>query len=116
MFRLQRDADDSAAFYVVDLIDLEQVAPPAQKPAGCVPITEYGAVPNDGIDDTAAIQRAVTADQRGEIDCVWIPAGQWRQEQKILTDDPLDRGQFNQVGIRDVTIRGAACGTPSSTP
>ncbi|MGW2204777.1 CARDB domain-containing protein [Streptomyces sp. NPDC001774] len=106
-FRLQRDAGDSAAFHVIDLIDLEQVAPPAAKPAGCVSITEYGAVPNDGIDDTDALQRAVTADQNGQIPCVWIPAGQWRQEQKILTDDPLNRGQFNQVGIRDVTIRGA---------
>ncbi|SMF73304.1 CARDB domain-containing protein [Streptomyces sp. Amel2xC10] len=107
VFRLQRDANDSAAFQIIDLIDLEQVAPPAQKPANCASITEYGAVPNDGIDDTDAIQRAVTADQNGQISCVWIPAGQWRQEQKILTDDPLDRGQFNQVGIRDVTIRGA---------
>ncbi|MFC7968939.1 CARDB domain-containing protein [Streptomyces cinereoruber] len=106
-FRLQRDAGDAAAFYVVDLIDLEQVAPPAAKPAECVSITQYGAVPNDGIDDTDAIQRAVTADQKGEIPCVWIPAGQWRQEQKILTDDPLNRGTHNQVGIRDVTIRGA---------
>lgn len=106
-FRIQRDADDRASFYIVDLIDLEQVAPPATKPANCVSITEYGAVPNDGIDDTDALQRAVTADQNGQIPCVWIPAGQWRQEQKILTDDPLDRGQFNQVGIRDVTIRGA---------
>ncbi|MGW1325394.1 CARDB domain-containing protein [Streptomyces antibioticus] len=107
VFRIQRDANDSAAFQIIDLIDLEQVAPPAQKPANCASITEYGAVPNDGIDDTDAIQRAVTADQNGQISCVWIPAGQWRQEQKILTDDPLDRGQFNQVGIRDVTIRGA---------
>jgi hypothetical protein len=49
----------------------------------------------------------VTADQNGQIDCVWIPSGQWRQEQKILTDDPLNRGQYNQVGIHDVTIRGA---------
>jgi hypothetical protein len=106
-FRLQRDADDSAAFYIIDLIDLEQVAPPASKPAECTSITAYGAVPNDGIDDTAALQQAVTDDQNGDIDCVWIPAGQWRQEQKILTDDPLDRGQHNQVGIRDVTIRGA---------
>jgi hypothetical protein len=106
-FRLQRDADDRAAFYILDLIDLEQVAPPAPKPAACTSITEYGAVPNDGIDDTDALQRAVTADQKGEIACVWIPAGQWRQEQKILTDDPLDRGGYNQVGIRDVTIRGA---------
>ncbi len=106
-FRLQRDAGDDAAYYVVDLVDLEQVAPPASKPAECTSITEYGAVPDDGNDDTEAIQAAVTADQNGEIDCVWIPAGQWRQEQKILTDDPLNRGQYNQVGISDVTIRGA---------
>ncbi|MFD7461226.1 MULTISPECIES: CARDB domain-containing protein [unclassified Streptomyces] len=106
-FRLQRDAGDDAEFYVIDLIDLEQVAAPAAKPAECASITAYGAVPNDGIDDADAIQRAVTADQKGEIPCVWIPAGQWRQEKKILTDDPQNRGQYNQVGIRDVTIRGA---------
>ncbi|MFG3320759.1 CARDB domain-containing protein [Streptomyces sp. NPDC048171] len=106
-FRLQRDAGDTAAFYVIDLIDLEQVAAPAAKPANCTSITQYGAVPGDGLDDTDAIQRAVTADQNGQIECVWIPAGQWRQEQKILTDDPQNRGQFNQVGIRDVTILGA---------
>ncbi|MFI7352086.1 CARDB domain-containing protein [Streptomyces sp. NPDC049936] len=106
-FRLQRDAGDTAAFYVIDLIDLEQVAAPAAKPANCTSITQYGAVPGDGLDDTDAIQRAVTADQNGQIECVWIPAGQWRQEQKILTDDPQNRGQFNQVGIRNVTIRGA---------
>ncbi|MFF5106547.1 CARDB domain-containing protein [Streptomyces sp. NPDC000134] len=106
-FRLQRDAGDSAAFQVIDLIDLEQVAPPAAKPADCVSITEYGAVPGDGLDDTDALQRAVTADQNGRIPCVWVPAGQWRQEQKILTDDPQNRGQYNQVGIRDVTVRGA---------
>ncbi|WP_263657352.1 CARDB domain-containing protein [Nonomuraea gerenzanensis] len=106
-FRLQRDAGDSAAFYIIDLIDLEDVAPAAAKPAACTSITEYGAVPGDGDDDTAAIQRAVTDDQNGVIDCVWIPPGQWRQEKKILTDDPLNRGPYNQVGIRDVTIRGA---------
>ncbi|WP_078900309.1 CARDB domain-containing protein [Streptomyces sp. SBT349] len=106
-FRLQRDAGDNASFYIIDLIDLEQVAAPTSRPAGCTSITEYGAVPDDGNDDTAAIQAAVTADQNGDIGCVWIPAGQWRQEQKILTDDPLNRGQYNQVGISDVTIRGA---------
>ncbi|RSM90753.1 APHP domain-containing protein [Kibdelosporangium aridum] len=106
-FRLQRDASDTAAFYIIDLIDLEQVAPPASQPSGCTSITSYGAIPNDGIDDTTAIQKAVTDDQNGVISCVWIPAGQWRQEQKILTDDPLNRGQYNQVGISNVTIRGA---------
>ncbi|WP_328468323.1 discoidin domain-containing protein [Actinoplanes sp. NBC_00393] len=105
-FKLQRDAGDSAAFYIIDLIDLEQVAPAAAQPAGCTSITQYGAVPNDGLDDTAAIQRAVTDDENGVISCVWIPAGQWRQEQKILSPDP-NRGQFNQKGIRNVVIRGA---------
>lgn len=106
-FRLQRDATDTAAFYIIDLIDLEQVAPPASQPAGCTSIMSYGAVPNDGNDDTAAIQRAVTDDQNGVISCVWIPAGQWRQEQKILTDDPNNQGPYNQIGISNVTIRGA---------
>jgi hypothetical protein len=105
-FRLQRDADDTAAFYVIDLIELEQVAPPLSKPAECTSITSYGAVPNDGLDDTAAIQRAVADDENGVINCVWIPAGQWRQEQKILSPDPTRTG-YNQKGIRNVVIRGA---------
>ncbi|MFD2467445.1 CARDB domain-containing protein [Amycolatopsis silviterrae] len=109
-FKLQRDSGDTAAFYVIDLIDLEQVAPPAQKPADCTSITEYGAVPDDGKDDSEAIQRAVTDDQNGVISCVWIPPGQWRQERKILTDDPNvpnGGGQYNQIGISNVTVRGA---------
>jgi uncharacterized repeat protein (TIGR01451 family) len=105
-FKLQRDAGDDAAFYYIDLIDLEQVAAPLSQPAGCTSVTTYGAIPNDGIDDAAAIQKAVTDDVNGVISCVWIPAGQWRQEQKILTPDPA-RGQYNQKGIRDAVIRGA---------
>ena len=105
-FRLQRDASDNAGFYIIDLIDLEQVAPSLAQPAGCVSIVSYGATPNDNTDDTAAIQAAVMDDQNGVIQCVWIPAGRFRQEQKILTPDPT-RGQFNQLGIRNVVIRGA---------
>jgi len=105
-FKLQRDAGDTASFYYIDMVDLEQVAPALGQPAGCVSITNYGAVPNDGVDDTAAIQRAVTDDENGVISCVWIPAGQWRQEQKILSPDPT-RNQWNQKGIRNVVVRGA---------
>ncbi|MET0534374.1 MAG: CARDB domain-containing protein [Steroidobacter sp.] len=105
-FRLQRDNNDTATFYIIDLIDLELVAPPLSQPANCVSITTYGATPNDNTDDTAAIQRAVMDDQNGVIQCVWIPQGRFRQEQKILTPDPT-RGQFNQLGVRNVVIRGA---------
>jgi uncharacterized repeat protein (TIGR01451 family) len=105
-FKLQRDAGDDASFYYIDFVDLEQVAPAMTQPAGCTSITQYGAVPDDGLDDTAAIQRAVTDDENGVIACVWIPSGQWRQEQKILSPDPT-RGQYNQKGLRNVVIRGA---------
>ncbi|MDQ1682242.1 MAG: hypothetical protein QOH99_783, partial [Frankiaceae bacterium] len=64
-FKLQRDAGDTASFYIIDFIDLEQVAPAIQQPAGCTSNTTYGAIPNDGIDDSAAIQRAVMDDQNG---------------------------------------------------
>jgi hypothetical protein len=106
VFKLQRDSTDTASFYIIDFVDLEQVAPQISQPAGCTSIATYGAIPNDGLDDTAAIQHAVMDNQNGLISCVWIPAGQWRQEQKILTPDPA-RGQYNQKGIRNVTIRGA---------
>ena len=105
-FKLQRDSGDNATFYIIDFIDLEQVAPALSQPAGCTSITTYGAIPNDGLDDTAALQAAVMANQNGTISCVWIPAGQWRQEQKILTPDPT-RGTYNQKGIRNVVIKGA---------
>ncbi|GIJ52690.1 hypothetical protein Vau01_002060 [Virgisporangium aurantiacum] len=105
-FKLQRDAGDSASFYVIDFIDLEQVAPALSQPAGCTSIVQYGATPDDNTDDTAAIQRAVTDDENGVIGCVWIPAGRFRQEQKILSPDPTRTGN-NQKGIRNVTVRGA---------
>nr|BFE68195.1 hypothetical protein GCM10020092_014960 [Actinoplanes digitatis] len=73
-FKLQRDAADNASFHIIDFIDLEQVALAASQLRGCTSITTYGAVPNDGNDDTAAIQRAVTDNQNGVIGCVWIPA------------------------------------------
>ncbi|GAA1033089.1 hypothetical protein GCM10009557_33700 [Virgisporangium ochraceum] len=105
-FKLQRDSGDNASFYIIDMIDLEQVAPQLSQPAGCTSIVQYGATPDDNTDDTAAIQRAVTDDENGVISCVWIPAGRFRQEQKILSPDPARTGN-NQKGIRNVTVRGA---------
>jgi hypothetical protein len=105
-FKLQRDSGDNASFYIIDFIDLEQVAPQLSQPSTCTSITQYGATPDDNTDDTAAIQRAVTDDENGVISCVWIPAGRFRQEQKILSPDPTRNGN-NQKGIRNVTVRGA---------
>ncbi|RYZ90467.1 MAG: hypothetical protein EOP04_03830 [Proteobacteria bacterium] len=50
--KIQRDAQDNAAFYVVDLVDFEMVAPPLAKPEGYTSIEDMGLgiKANDGID------------------------------------------------------------------
>ena len=71
---LQRDASDTASWYVVDLIDLEQVAPALAQPANSLSAASYGAVPNDGGDDTTALQNLINAAQaQGKV--AYIPAG-----------------------------------------
>lgn len=48
--RLQRDASDTAEFYIIDLVDFEQVAAPIPIPAGFTSVTQFGINPNDGKD------------------------------------------------------------------
>ena len=59
--RIQEDIDDTAAFYVIDLVDLENVAPPLTAPANSLDVTSapYNADTNGVIDATAAIQSCV---------------------------------------------------------
>lgn len=90
---LQKDADDAAPYYVIDLIDLEQVGPALPRPAGSLAITEYGATSDDDSDDSAAIQRALDAGKSQE-KTVWIPAGTFQ-----LRGAPLRAA--------GVTVRGA---------
>ncbi|NLG84059.1 MAG: carbohydrate-binding protein [Firmicutes bacterium] len=81
--RLQKDAGDTAAYYGIDFIELEQVAPPKTKPDNYLSITDFGAVPNDTVDDSQAIQQCIiTASQQGK--GVWIPEGVFYQTQKLM--------------------------------
>lgn len=91
--RLEKDADSTADYYVIDLTDLEQVAAPLEMPAGMAAVTEYGAVPNDGLDDTAAFQEALDAAKLNHKG-IWVPEGEFE-----LRGDPLV--------LNNVTIRGA---------
>ncbi|HXC62702.1 MAG TPA: glycosyl hydrolase family 28-related protein [bacterium] len=90
---IQVDPGDDAAYYVIDLIDLEQVGPPLAEPLGYLSITDFGAVGVQGQDDGPAIQACITtaaATSQG----VWIPQGTF-----YSTSSPLT--------ITGVTIRGA---------
>lgn len=91
--KLQKDAKDKAAYYVIDLIDLERVASRLSMPDNFLSITDFGAVANDGMDDGPQIQDCINTvmSQGGG---VWIPAGRFNN-----TTTPLE--------VNNVTIRGA---------
>ncbi|HEX3694139.1 MAG TPA: hypothetical protein VH374_02025 [Polyangia bacterium] len=89
MVRLQKDADDTAAHYDIDFIDMEQVPPALGKPDGSLSLTDCGATPNDGIDDTAAMQTCVTRTRN-----LYIPEGVFDIKTK-------------EISVPGITIRGA---------
>lgn len=91
--KLQKDEDDSAEYYVIDLIDLEQVAAPLTKPEGYVSIEECGAIADDGRDDSIAIQGCIYK-ARNEKTGVWIPVG------------TFESGKIG-IEVSDVSIQGA---------
>jgi hypothetical protein len=90
---LQKDASDSAGFYVLDLVDLEQVAPAITQPNGSLSITQFGAIADDGIDDAAAIQATINA-AVAQNKTVYIPPGTFEDASAQLT-------------LSDVSIQGA---------
>jgi hypothetical protein len=80
---LQRDATDSAAYYVIDLVDLEEVAPALAQPANTLSITSYGATAGDATDDGQSIQSCINdAETKGM--GVWIPPGTFTSAQAVL--------------------------------
>ncbi|RYZ90441.1 MAG: hypothetical protein EOO68_24570 [Moraxellaceae bacterium] len=100
--KLQRDAADNAAFYKIDLIDLEQIDSAYSMPANFVSITSQGAVANDGNDDTQAIINTINyAKQMGM--GVWIPAGTFNTNSVIHLDHVHVRG----AGMWYTTISGS---------
>jgi hypothetical protein len=75
VLKFQKDATDTAASYTLDLAETETVAPDQVMPSsGFVSATTLGVTPNDGSDDTAALNSAVsTVKSQGK--GLWLPAG-----------------------------------------
>ena len=84
VIRIQRDdsPDDHAGYCIIDLVDLEKVAPPGVAPAGSVSVAEvrWGGAGSMG-DYTSAFRKCIAAAaETGQT--VWIPAGTF-----IITGD-----------------------------
>ena len=97
--KLQKDAANGAAYYVIDLVDLEYVGPPLAQPPGSLSLqADCGAKPGDGQDDGKALQSCVKAGQNmGK--SVWIPPGTWEMTTAL--------GDITGVTTANVEVHGA---------
>ena len=92
VIRLQK-TDNGAPYCIVDLVDLENVAPPLAAPANSLSVTNFGAAGTGATDDTEALRDCVAeAGKEGKI--VWVPVGVYKLTGDIIVPS-------------DVTIQGA---------
>ncbi len=74
VIRLQKDAADTASYYVIDLVDTENVPAAISQPANSLSVTSYGAVAGGVTDCTAFFQNCINAaNSQGK--SVWLPPG-----------------------------------------
>ena len=106
VIKLQKDAASTADAYIVDFAEMEQAPTAAyERPDGFVSITEFGAVPNDGQDDSQAFKDAMAA-AKVQHKGVWFPAGTFEMNNGsmyFLLDDITIRG----AGMWYTTLKGA---------
>ncbi len=108
VIKIQRDAQDTAARYDIDLVDFEDVAPPLAQPAGSLSITDpaYGAVAGatddaTGTKNSAAINKAI-ADATTQQKVLWIPAGVF-----TLAPQPANLQNVNYNAVPKLFVTGS---------
>jgi hypothetical protein len=101
---LQQDATDTAPYYVIDLIDLEEVPAPLAQPAGTLSVASYGATGNGTTDDGQAIQNAINDAQSKGMN-VWIPPGTYLDASTVLN---VKNVAVYGAGMWRATLEGAS--------
>jgi hypothetical protein len=87
VIRLTAPADSNAAWTVIDLVDFQQVAGPAEQPENSISVTEFGADPRGLHDSAAAFDLAIQAAKASEDKpSVFIPAGTFQVNRHIIVD------------------------------
>ncbi|HUO59937.1 MAG TPA: glycosyl hydrolase family 28-related protein [Candidatus Acidoferrales bacterium] len=76
VIRLQKAASD-APYLIIDLVDLEDIAPPLQRPANSVSFLEFGADGHGKTDDTEALRKCLAEAARSR-KIAWVPAGDYK--------------------------------------
>ena len=73
VIKLQKDANDTASFYDIDLVDLETVPGALSQPGGSASVISSGAVGDGSHDDTSAIQSCINNNSS-----VYLPPGNYK--------------------------------------
>jgi hypothetical protein len=89
--RLTMPADSNAAWTVIDLVDFQQIAGPAEQPEDSVSITELGADPRGIRDSADAFDLAIEA-AKAAGKTVYIPAGAYQVNRHIAVDEVTIEG------------------------
>lgn len=76
VLRVQKDAGDTAGWYDIDIVDLENVDAPLLTPTNSLSIANYGAV-GDGVTDCSVALQNCIAVAHAQGKAVWVPAGTW---------------------------------------
>jgi hypothetical protein len=77
--------DSNAAWTVIDLVDFQQVAGPADQPDDSVSVVEFGADPRGVRDSADAFDRAIQ-EAKAQGETVYIPAGTFQVSRHIVVD------------------------------
>jgi Pectate lyase superfamily protein len=101
---VQQDAQDTAAYYVIDLFDLEEVPPALAQPSNAVSVKDYGAQGNGTTDDGQAIQNAIDDAQSKGL-AVWLPPGTYLDASTVLA---IEGVTIYGAGMWRTTILGAS--------
>jgi hypothetical protein len=71
---IEKGPNDTEAYCVIDLVDLENVAAPLPAPTNSLCVTNYGVTPGGIVDCTAALQGCINVATEAK-ESVWMPAG-----------------------------------------
>ncbi|MDT7782319.1 MAG: hypothetical protein QOF58_738 [Pseudonocardiales bacterium] len=94
--KLRLTASAGAAWTVIDLVDTELVAKPANKPHNALSVLDFGADPTGKKDAAPAIEAAIaSAKAKGKGKTVFIPKGTYQVNRHIVVDNVTIQGAGN---------------------
>lgn len=109
VLKLQKDAANMAEYYRIDTLETDLVTEPGTMPANALSVTEYGAVADDGKDDTKAFLDCIKEAAKTGRE-VFIPEGVFQIDTPTKDYDAGDNSDKNRgfvIADDNVVIRGA---------